>query len=241
MKGVLLAGGSGSRLLPLTKVTNKHLLPVGRYPMIYHPLYRYKQSGILQVLIITGREHMGEVVNLLGSGGELGMDLTYRVQDEAGGIAQAVGLAENFVGGDRFLTLLADNMFEDDLSGEAAMFKAQSEKARILLKEVAEPKRFGVAVFAEDGSLAGVEEKPAEPKSDYAVTGAYFYTPDVFAVIRGLKPSGRGEYEISDVNDHYIAQRQMTFGILPGAWQDAGTFESYPRANELARDWELDF
>jgi len=241
MKGVLLAGGSGSRLLPLTKVTNKHLLPVGKYPMIYHPLYRFKQAGIVQVLIVTGREHMGGVVSLLGSGGELGMDLTYRVQDEAGGIAQAVGLAENFVGGDRFLTLLGDNLFEDDLSGEAAAFIAQSEKARILLKEVAEPRRFGVAVFDGEGNLTGVEEKPAEPKSNYAVTGAYFYTPDVFAVIRSLKPSGRGEYEISDVNDHYIAQRQMTYGVLQGAWQDAGTFESYPRANELARDWELDF
>ncbi len=241
MKGVLLAGGSGSRLHPLTKVTNKHLLPVGRYPMIYHPLYRFKQAGMKQVLIVTGREHMGDVVNLLGSGGELGMDLTYRVQDEAGGIAQAVSLAENFVGGDRFLTLLGDNMFEDDLSDEAAVFESQSEPARILLKEVAEPKRFGVAVFDEQGNLTGVEEKPAEPKSSYAVTGAYFYTPDVFAVIRGLKPSGRGEYEISDVNDHYIRKRQMTYGILSGAWQDAGTFESYPRANELARDWQLDF
>jgi glucose-1-phosphate thymidylyltransferase len=241
MKGVLLAGGSGSRLLPLTKVTNKHLLPVGKYPMIYHPLYRFKQAGMKQALIVTGREHMGDVVNLLGSGYELGMDLTYRVQDEAGGIAQAVGLAENFVGGDRFLTLLGDNLFEDDLSSEAAAFASQNEKARILLKEVAEPRRFGVAVFDKAGNLTGVEEKPAEPKSSYAVTGAYFYTPDVFAVIRGLKPSGRGEYEISDVNDHFIGKRQMTYGILAGAWQDAGTFESYPRANELARDWQLEF
>ncbi|OGK11492.1 MAG: spore coat protein, partial [Candidatus Riflebacteria bacterium RBG_13_59_9] len=224
MKGVLLAGGSGSRLLPLTKVTNKHLLPVGRYPMIYHPLCRFKQAGITQVLIVTGREHMGAVVNLLGSGSEMRMELTFRVQDEAGGIAQAVSLAENFVSDERFLTLLGDNLFEDNLAGEVATFSAQREKARILLKEVAEPRRFGVAVFAADGTLTGVEEKPPEPKSNYAVTGAYFYSPDVFAVIRGLTPSGRGEYEISDVNDHYISQREMTYGILQGAWQDAGTF-----------------
>jgi len=241
MKGVLLAGGSGSRLLPLTRVTNKHLLPVGRYPMIYHPLFRFKQAGITQVLIVTGREHMGAVVSLLGSGAEFGMDLTYRVQDEAGGIAQAVGLAENFVGSDRFFTLLGDNLFEDNLSAQVAAFAGQIEKARILLKEVLNPHRFGVAVFGEGGKLTAVEEKPRQPKSHFAVTGAYFYTPDVFTVVRSLQPSARGELEISDVNSHYIARGEMTYGILMGAWQDAGTFESYPRANELARDWELNF
>ena len=241
MKGVLLAGGSGSRLHPLTKVTNKHLLPVGRYPMIYHPLFKFKQAGITDVMVVTGREHMGAVVNLLGSGSEFGMSFTFRVQDEAGGIAQAVGLSENFVGGDRFLTLLGDNLFADSLEPQAHEFSEGSALARVLLRKVKEPQRFGVAVFDAGEKLVDIEEKPPQPKSDLAVTGAYFYTPDVFAVIRGLKPSARGEYEISDVNAHYIKQGKMSYGVLEGAWQDAGTFESYPRANELARDWELEF
>jgi glucose-1-phosphate thymidylyltransferase len=241
MKGVLLAGGSGSRLHPLTKVTNKHLLPVGRYPMIYHPLFKFKQAGITEVVVVTGREHMGAVVSLLGSGRELGMGFTFRVQDEAGGIAQAVGLAESFVGGDRFLTLLGDNLFADSLAPQAAEFAAGDALARVLLKKVGEPQRFGVAVFDAGGKLTDIEEKPTQPKSDLAVTGAYFYTPDVFKVIHELKPSARGEYEISDVNVHYLKQGRMSYGVLDGAWQDAGTFESYPRANELARDWELGF
>jgi glucose-1-phosphate thymidylyltransferase len=241
MKGVLLAGGSGSRLFPLTRVTNKHLLPVGKYPMIYHPLFKLKQAGARHVLIVTGREHMGSVVNLLGSGAELGLEMTYRVQDESGGIAQAVGLAENFIGDDRFLTLLGDNLFEDSLAEDARAFVDGGEKARVLLKEVSDPRRFGVPVFGGDKRIISVEEKPAEPKSNYAVTGAYFYTPEVFSVIRALKPSARGEYEISDVNLHYAKLGQLAYGILRGAWQDAGTFESYPRANELAQGWELDF
>ncbi len=241
MKGVLLAGGSGSRLYPLTRVTNKHLLPVGKYPMIYHPLFRLKQAGAREVLIITGREHMGAVVNLLGSGAELGLQMTYRVQDESGGIAQAVGLAENFVGKDAFLTLLGDNLFEDSLADDATAFAKNSELARVLLKQVDNPSRFGVPVFGEDKRIIGVEEKPAAPKSNYAVTGAYFYMHEVFSVIRNLKPSARGEYEISDVNLHYAKEGKLAYGILKGAWQDAGTFESYPRANALAQDWELDF
>src|SRR5262245_39456166 len=191
LKGVILAGGTGSRLMPLTKVTNKHLLPVGRKPMIYYPIEKLIQAGISEILIVTGVEHMGDVVALLGSGREFGVRFTYKIQDEAGGIAQALALAENFSSGSRLAVILGDNIFEDDLRHEAGLFREQSAGARILLKEVPDPQRFGVAQVAGD-KIVSIEEKPQSPKSSYAVTGIYFYDAAVFDIIRTLKPSGRG-------------------------------------------------
>ena len=231
----MLAGGTGSRLFPLTKVTNKHLLPVGRYPMIYHPLMRMQRAGIEQVAIVTSPEHMGDVVNLLGSGHELGLDLTYRVQDKPGGIAQAVGLCENFVGDDLFLVILGDNILADDLDEEADLYRKQGRGARILLKEVPDPERYGVPRF-EDGNIVEIIEKPTDPPSNYSVTGIYFYDRQVFDFIRNLSPSRRGEYEVSDVSTAYVRAGQLTHGILHGWWGDAGTLEGWHEANDLARD-----
>nr|WP_320133652.1 sugar phosphate nucleotidyltransferase [uncultured Holophaga sp.] len=233
MKGVILAGGTGSRLFPLTKVTNKHLLPVGQVPMIWHPVWKLKQAGIKEILIVTGTEHMGDVVALLGSGKDFGCRFTYKVQDEAGGIAQALGLAENFAGGSPVCVILGDNVFQDDLAVEVAAFKHQGKGARILLKAVHDPQRYGVAELAGD-RIASIEEKPRAPKSDLAVTGIYFYDAEVFNIIRTIKPSGRGELEITDVNNVYIGQGQMSFGTFKGWWTDAGTFPSLAHANELA-------
>jgi len=235
LKGVVLAGGTGSRLFPLTKVTNKHLLPVGRYPMIYHPLMRMRRAGIKQVAIVTSPEHMGDVVNLLGSGHELGLDLTHRVQDQPGGIAQAVGLCENFVGDDLFLVILGDNVLADDLADDADLYRKQGGGARILLKEVLDPERYGVPRF-EDGRIVEIIEKPANPPSNYSVTGIYFYDKRVFDIIRNLHPSRRGEFEVSDVNTAYVSTSELTHGVLDGWWGDAGTLEGWHEANELARD-----
>lgn len=235
LKGVVLAGGAGTRLFPLTKVTNKHLLPVGRYPMIYHPLMRMRRAGIEQVAIVTSPEHMGDVVNLLGSGRTFGLDLTYRVQDEPGGIAQAIGLCENFVGDDLFLVILGDNILAEDIGHEAASYLRQGRGARILLKEVPDPERYGVPRF-EDGRIVEIIEKPIDPPSNYSVTGIYFYDKQVFEIIRNLEPSRRGEYEVSDVSTAYVRLGQLTHGILDGWWGDAGTLEGWHEANELARD-----
>jgi len=232
IKGVVLAGGTGSRLLPLTKVTNKHLLPVGRKPMIYHPVERLAGAKIDEILIVTGLEHMGDVVNLLGSGKDFGVRFTYKVQDEAGGIAQALGLAENFAGGDRVAVILGDNIFQDSLIDEVAQFREQAGGARVLLKEVPDPHRFGVAEVR-DGKVIGIEEKPKSPKSKMAVTGIYFYDERVFDIIRMQKPSGRGEMEITDVNNTYLARGELTYGTLKGWWSDAGTFESLARVQGL--------
>ena len=237
MKGIILAGGTGSRLYPLTKVTNKHLLPVGKYPMIYHAVAKLKEAGITDQLVVTGREHMGDVVNLLGSGRELGVSFTYKVQDEAGGIAQALGLAEHFVGGDRMVVVLGDNVFSASIAPFVDRYRQVERGAMILLHEVPDPQRFGVAELTEDGKrIASIEEKPRQPKSRYAVTGIYMYDARVFDIIRGLKPSARGELEITDVNDAYIASGELMYDILPGWWSDAGTHASYLRANELAKD-----
>jgi len=232
LKGIVLAGGTGSRLFPLTKVTNKHLLPVGRVPMIWHPVWKLKQAGIEEILVVTGTEHMGDVVGCLGSGKDFGCRFTYKVQDEAGGIAQALALGENFAGGDPICVILGDNIFQDDLGKEAAAFLLQDRGARILLKEVKDPQRFGVAEV-KGGKVTGIVEKPAEPQSDLAVTGIYFFDADVFNIIRTVRPSGRGEMEITDVNNAYIARDQMTFGIFQGWWSDAGTFPSLALAGEL--------
>ncbi|MEN3186575.1 MAG: sugar phosphate nucleotidyltransferase [Atribacterota bacterium] len=240
MKGIILAGGTGSRLLPLTRVTNKHLLPVGKYPMIFYPIYHLKQARIHEILVVTGREHMGDVIELLGSGRDFGVEFTYRVQDEAGGIAQALGLAQNFVGRDLCVVILGDNIFEDDISPFVADFTTQKEGAKILLKEVPDPERFGVAELR-DGKIVHIEEKPQKPKSQYAVTGIYMYDAEVFDIVKTLRPSQRGELEITDVNNAYIARGRLTYGILRGWWTDAGTPTSLALANELARDLTLNF
>jgi glucose-1-phosphate thymidylyltransferase len=237
MKGVVLAGGTGSRLFPLTKVTNKHLLPVGRKPMIYHPVEKLTEAGIDEILIVTGIEHMGDVVTLLGSGREFNCRFTYKVQDTAGGIAQALALGENFAHGDSIVVLLGDNIFEDSLVDFVKDFSRQSAGAKIVLKEVTDPERFGVAELAGE-NIIGIEEKPSKPKSNWAVTGIYFYDGDVFNIIRTLKPSARGEYEITDVNNAYIKKGNLTCGRLRGWWTDAGTFESLRRADELASEKE---
>ncbi len=232
LRGVVLAGGTGSRLRPLTKVTNKHLLPVGPKPMIYYPIEKLTGIGIEEILIVTGVEHMGNVVGSLGSGREFGCRFTYKVQDEAGGIAQALGLAENFACGQPLAVILGDNIFQASLKPHAERFLAQGGGARLLLKQVSDPKRFGVAEIR-DGKVLGIEEKPGRPKSDYAITGIYFYDGSVFEIIRMLKPSGRGELEITDVNNAYIRKSQLAYDLLDGWWTDAGTFESLVKANEL--------
>lgn len=232
MKGIVLAGGTGSRLFPLTKVTNKHLLPVGQKPMIFHPVEKLVEAGMEEILIVTGVEHMGAVVSLLGSGKDFKCRFTYRVQDEAGGIAQALGLAEHFVHGDQCTVILGDNIFQDSIADQAKAFREQKVGARILLKEVSDPQRFGVAELSGD-KVAKIEEKPKQPKSNLAVTGIYFYDAQVFKMIKTLKPSGRGELEITDVNNYYIQQNQLTFGTFNGWWSDAGTFESLGKVNRL--------
>lgn len=242
MKGIILAGGTGSRLYPLTKVTNKHLLPVGRYPMIFHAIHKLKEAGIYDILIVTGKDHMGDVVNLLGSGQAYGVQFTYRVQDEAGGIAQALGLAESFVGGSPVTVILGDNVFSDSITAEVQQFKERNVGANLMLKRVHDPKRFGVPVIAGD-RIIEIEEKPQQPKTNYAVTGIYMYDDQVFDMIRSLVPSARGEYEITDVNNAYITRGQLSYGVLDGWWSDAGTLESYAKANELAEtivypEWE---
>lgn len=240
MKGIVLAGGTGSRLFPLTKVTNKHLLPVGYAPMLWHPVWKLKQAGIEEILIVTGTEHMGDVVRCLGSGKDFGCRFTYKVQDEAGGIAQALGLAENFAAGESVCVILGDNIFQDDLIADAEAFRKQGQGARILLKPVQDPQRFGVAELRGD-KVIGIEEKPKEPKSNLSVTGIYFYDGTVFDIIRTVKPSGRGEMEITDVNNTYIQRGQMTFGTFQGWWTDAGTFPSLAVANELALQEAMPF
>jgi glucose-1-phosphate thymidylyltransferase len=232
LKGVVLAGGTGSRLMPLTKVTNKHLLPVGHKPMIFYPIEKLTAVGVEEILIVTGVEHMGDVVSLLGSGRAFGCRFTYKVQDQAGGIAQALALAENFANSKPLAVILGDNIFQTNLKNYADKFTAQKTGARILLKQVEYPQRFGVAELS-DGRIIGIEEKPERPKSNYAVTGIYFYDASVFEIIRTLKPSARGELEITHVNDAYIAKGRLAYDILEGWWTDAGTFESLARANEL--------
>ncbi len=235
LRGVVLAGGTGSRLTPLTRVTNKHLLPVGRAPMIFHPLRKLEEAGITEVLLVTGREHMGDVMELLGSGRELGLDLTYRVQDEAGGIAEALGLAEGFARGGPVCVILGDNIFTDDLQPFVGKYMESGSGAMVLLKEVPDPERFGVATLSEDGArVVRIAEKPAAPEGHLAVTGIYLYDSSVFETIRGLEPSARGELEITDVNNAYIERGELRFSVMKGEWTDAGTFPSYARANRLA-------
>jgi glucose-1-phosphate thymidylyltransferase len=233
LRGVVLAGGTGSRLYPLTKVTNKHLLPVGREPMIFHPVKKLVEAGITEILIVTGTDHMGDVVGLLGSGKEFGCEFTYRVQDEAGGFAQALGLARRFGRGGRLAVILGDNIFASSIADFAGAFRRQPSGAKILLQEVHDPGRYGVAV-TEGNRVVKIIEKPKDPPSNLAVTGIYFYDESVYEIIAALRPSGRGELEITDVNNAFIARGNLTFDILPGWWTDAGTFESLKHASALA-------
>ncbi len=232
LKGIILAGGTGSRLHPLTKVTNKHLLPVGRKPMIFHPIQKLTEAGVKDILIVTGVEHMGDIVNLLGSGKDFGCRFTYKVQEEAGGIAQALGLAENFCGGDLFCVILGDNIFQDNLTEFVSDFRSQGEGAKVLVRKVHDPQRFGV-VEIEKNKIVSIEEKPKKPKSNLAITGIYFYDKNVFKIIKTLKPSKRGELEISDVNNAYLKKGKLSFSLLNGWWSDAGTFESLEKATLL--------
>ncbi len=232
LKGIVLAGGTGSRLMPLTKVTNKHLLPVGQKPMIYYPIQKLRNAGLEEILIVTGTEHMGDMVSLLGSGKDFGCRFTYKVQDEAGGIAQALSLAENFCRGAAMAVILGDNIFEDSLMPYAEAFRKQGKGARILGKKVPDPERFGVAEIKGD-QVVSIEEKPKAPRSDIAVTGIYFYDDSVFDVIRDCRPSGRGELEITDVNNAYVKREELRFDIMQGWWSDAGTFSSLAHVNRL--------
>ena len=235
MKGVILAGGTGTRLRPLTYVTNKHLLPVYDKPMIYYPLETLAAIGCKDILIVSGREHAGHFLHLLGSGKEFGVRLAYEVQEEAGGIAEALGLAQDFSDGGQLAVILGDNIFEDrqQIMAAAKDFAKQARGAKVMLKAVVDPERFGVADVAHD-RIVGIKEKPKHSKSNLAVTGLYFYDADVFTIIATLEPSQRGELEITDVNNAYVAAGTMTYEIVTGEWTDAGTFESLLRANNLA-------
>ncbi|MBI4447593.1 NTP transferase domain-containing protein [Candidatus Woesearchaeota archaeon] len=222
MKGVLLAGGQGTRLRPLTKVTNKHLLAVAGRPMIEYPLQTLKNAGLKKILVVTGVEHMGAIVNYIEDGSDFGLDITYRVQKKAGGIAEALGLAKDFAGSEPLVVILGDNYFEDNIVGAVKSFK---NGAKIFLKEVVDPERFGVAKL--DGKkVVDIEEKPKKPKSNLAVTGLYIFDNKIFDIIKNLKPSARGELEITDVNNAYLKLGEMTYEILKGYWSDMGQFES---------------
>ena len=233
-RGVILAGGKGTRLGELTKVTNKHLLPVGAFPMVYHPLQKMTGAGLKEVLLVSGTEHMGDFVELLGSGKDYGCRLTYRVQDEAGGIAQALGLAELFCTGARSVVILGDNIFFDSLRPMLGESDKHADWAWVALKKVHDPNRYGVAELV-GNRVVSIEEKPAKPKSDFAVAGIYVYPPDVFEAIRTLKPSARGELEITDVNRYYLDRGRLGYSFLDGYWTDAGTLDSLDVANELVR------
>ncbi len=235
LRGIILAGGKGTRLGELTKVTNKHLLPVGPIPMVYHPLKKLVGAGIRDILLVSGTEHMGDFVELLGSGKDHECQLTYRVQDEAGGIAQALGLAELFCKDARCVVILGDNIFLDPLTHLLREAAEAPRNAWVALKQVHDPSRYGVAEL-NCKQVVGIEEKPEKPRSDYAVAGIYVYPPDVFEVIRTLKPSRRGELEITDVNRYYLEKGRLGWSMLNGYWTDAGTLDSLAHANELVRD-----
>ncbi|MCC6847282.1 MAG: NTP transferase domain-containing protein [Deltaproteobacteria bacterium] len=233
MKGVILAGGLGTRLHPLTRITNKHLLPVFDRPMIHYPLQALINAGIRDILLVTGGSNAGDFLKLLGNGKDFGLQhLNYTYQEGEGGIAAALSLAEHFVDGERVCVVLGDNIIERNFAASATKFARGAEGARILLKAVPDPERFGVAAFR-GTRIVGIAEKPRRPKSRYAVTGIYMYDARVFDVIRTLKPSGRGELEITDVNNWYLRQGELGYEILRGWWTDAGTFEALHRAGNL--------
>ncbi len=236
MKGVVLAGGTGSRLYPLTKITNKHLLPIYDKPMIYYPIQTLVDAGIREIMVVTGGKTAGDFLRLLANGKEFGLNqINYAYQEGEGGIAEALSLAEHFAEGERICVILGDNIIEGSIRRAVDDFARQPSGAKILLKEVPDAKRFGVAELRGD-NIVGIEEKPEHPKSNYAVTGIYMYDRTVFEKIRTLVPSARGELEITDVNNAYIAEGHMTFAFLEGWWSDAGTFESLLRAANFVRE-----
>ena len=232
MKGIILAGGMGTRLLPLTKVTNKHLLPIGQFPMIVHLVKKLTEANIDDIMIVTGTDHMGDMINLLGSGTEYGCKFTYKVQDQPDGIAGALLLCEDFAKNEKIVVILGDNIFEDDLNEYVNLYKKGDKPCFLLLKKVPDPERYGVAVV-KDNKIISAVEKPKEYISDLCITGIYMYDSSVFEEIKRLKPSGRGEYEITEVNHQYIRKNSVNFKIMKGWWTDAGTHESYAKANEL--------
>lgn len=235
MKGVILAGGTGSRLAPLTKVTNKHLLPVYDRPMIYYPIEKLVSAGIREILIVSGPGHTGHFLNLLGSGKQFGARFTYEIQEEAGGIAQAVSLAEDFVDGGGFVVHLGDNILEDDLTAAFSEYTSQGKGAKVFLKEVQHPEQLGVAEV-KDGKVLRFVEKPKQFISNLAVIGVYCYDATLFDFIRELKPSARGELEITDVNQWYLEKGELTYAILSGWWGDGGeSFDSLLEAGKLAQ------
>ena len=237
MKGIILAGGTGSRLRPLTKVTNKHLLPIYDKPMIYYPIETLKKAGIKDILIITGDSHAGDIFGLLGSGKDFGVNFTYRVQARAGGIPHAIALAEGFVGSDKFVSINGDNLIFESIKEPVEEFEKGNEEARIVLYETTteEARKAGVAKL--DGNeVVEVIEKPENPPTNWVAIGVYMYTPDVFKVIRELKPSSRGELEITDVHNHYIKKKSLKASKLKDKWLDAGSFEELFRANRILRE-----
>ena len=240
LKGVILAGGLGTRLYPLTKVTSKHLLPVGNEPMVFHCVKQLRSAGITDILIVTNPEYIGDFVNALGSGKDFGCEFTYRVQEEAKGIAHALALAKGFASGSRIAVLLGDNVFETSIQQAANDFHAQQRGARILLKQVPDPQRYGVAILDGDHRIVAIEEKPDQPKSDYAVVGVYFYDASVFDIICTIEPSARGEYEITAVNNAYMHRGELEYSFVQGKWVDAGTFDSLSEAHQIlinSLDW----
>jgi len=236
MKGVVLAGGTGSRLFPLTKITNKHLLPIYDKPMIYYPIQTLVDAGIKDILIVTGGKNAGDFLRLLANGKEFGVvHLNYTYQEGEGGIADALELAEHFADGEKVCVILGDNIIERGIRHAVDEFRAQPAGAKILLKKVDDAGRFGVAEIR-DGRIVSIEEKPVHPKSNLAVTGIYMYDPTVFGKIHHLVPSGRGELEITDVNNAYIREGTMSYAFLEGWWTDAGTFDSLRRATNMVAE-----
>ena len=234
MKGIVLAGGLGTRLHPLTKVTNKHLLPVYTEPMIYYPIKTLVNAGIKEILIVTGGNNAGDFLKLLGNGSEFGLrHLNYTYQEGEGGIAAALSLAEFFADKEKIVVVLGDNIIENNIRSAVEAFEKQKEGAKIMLKEVSDPQRFGVPVFNSDKQIVRIDEKPSRPESSYAVIGIYMYDSRVFDFIKNLKPSERGELEITDVNNFYIKEGKISWDVLDGWWTDAGTFESLQYAGSM--------
>ncbi len=236
MRGVVLAGGKGTRLGELTRVTNKHLLPVGPLPMVYYPIKKLVGAGVTDIMVVTGPEHAGDFISLLGSGSRLGCSLTYRVQEEAGGIAQALGLAENFCKWQRCLVVLGDNIFYDSLIPMHISGGLRPDDAWLVTKVVPDPFRYGVVEFNSDREPVNIEEKPTHPRGDDAVTGIYSYPCNVFDVVKVLVPSERGELEITDINNHYLRAGRLSIMELDGYWTDAGTPESLAQANKYVTE-----
>jgi glucose-1-phosphate thymidylyltransferase len=233
VKGVILAGGLGTRLGPLTKITNKHLLPIYNKPMIYYPLTLLVEAGIKDILIVTGGNHAGEFLRLLGDGRQFGLShINYTYQEGEGGIAEALGLAKHFAKNSRMVVVLGDNILENSIKPYVDRFRSQKTGARVLLKSVEDPERFGVATI-KGKKIVNIEEKPKNPKSNHAVTGVYMYDENVFDIVKTLKPSRRGELEITDVNNAYIQKNALEFDVLKGWWTDSGTYDSLLRANLL--------